>query len=106
MIILLKWFLFSGLIDELFGIQQSSVRLLAEKFSGPVGEGSGDLKQISLSSSEDLYSEIRGLNFNAVGPTLSRKARNISAQFEERHEAKTVREMKEFVEKLPSMQVL
>jgi hypothetical protein len=33
------------------------------------------------------------------------QARNISAQFEERHEAKTVGEMKLFVERLPQMQV-
>ena len=65
----------------------------------------GEMRQVSLNSSEDLYQEIRWLNFNAVGPSLSRKARSISAQFQERHEAKTVREMKEFVEKLPSMQV-
>jgi hypothetical protein len=63
------------------------------------------MRQVALNSSEDLYQQIRWLNFNAVGPSLSRKARSISAQFQERHEAKTVREMKEFVEKLPSMQV-
>lgn len=95
------------MIDELFGIQQGSVKLPADKFSTQSsGESSGEIKQIPLSSSEELYSEIRTLNFNAVGPTLSRKARNISAQFQERHEAKTVREMKEFVEKLPLMQVI
>jgi hypothetical protein len=33
------------------------------------------------------------------------QARNISAQFEERHEAKTVGEMKLFVGRLPQMQV-
>ena len=72
--------MFTGLIDELFGIQQGSVRLPAEKFSG--GGEAGDLKQVNLSSTEELYAEIRTLNFNAVGPTLSRKARNISAQFQ------------------------
>ena len=69
------------------------------------GEMPADTKQFTLSSAEDLYAEIRGFNFNAVGPTLSRKARNISAQFEERHEAKTVREIKQFVDRLPHMQV-
>ena len=61
-------------------------------------------KTVPLSSQEELYQELRGLNFNAVGPTLSRKAKNISAQFEERHEARTVREIKQFVDKLPGMQ--
>jgi hypothetical protein len=63
----------------MFGIQQSSVRLPAEKFSqhqpqNSGGEQQADTKQIVFSSAEELYAEIRGLNFNAVGPTLSRKA--------------------------------
>ena len=82
---------YEGLIDEMFGIQCASVRLPEDK-------------TVPLSSQEELYQELRGLNFNAVGPTLSRKAKNISAQFEERHEARTVREIKQFVDKLPGMQ--
>ena len=39
-----------------------------------------------------------------MGTTLSRKAKVISAQYEERHEAKTVSELKQFVAKLPQMQ--
>lgn len=46
----------------------------------------------------------RDKNFSAVGTTLSRKAKAISAQYEERHEAKTVSELKQFVAKLPQMQ--
>lgn len=46
----------------------------------------------------------RDKNFTAVGTTLSRKAKVISAQYEERHEAKTVSELKQFVAKLPQMQ--
>ena len=82
---------YEGLIDEMFGVQCASVRLPEDK-------------TVTLSSQEELYQELRGLNFNAVGPTLSRKAKNISAQFEERHEARTVREIKQFVDKLPGMQ--
>ena len=82
---------YEGLIDEMFGVQCASVRLPEDK-------------TVTLSSQEELYQELRGLNFNAVGPTLSRKAKNISAQFEERHEARTVREIKQFVDRLPGMQ--
>ena len=46
----------------------------------------------------------RDKNFSAVGTALSRKAKAISAQYEERHEAKTVSELKQFVAKLPQMQ--
>jgi hypothetical protein len=45
----------------------------------------------------------RDKNFNAVGPVLSRKAKLISSQFEERHGEKTVQEIKQFVARLPHM---
>jgi hypothetical protein len=45
----------------------------------------------------------RDKNFNAVGPALSRKAKLISSQFEERHGEKTVQEIKQFVARLPHM---
>ena len=41
-------------------------------------------KKIPLNSSDQLYSEIRDLNFLAVGPVLSKKAKQISAAFEVR----------------------
>ncbi len=39
-------------------------------------------KKIPLNSADQLYNEIRDLNFLAVGPVLSRKAKQISAAFE------------------------
>lgn len=51
-----------------------------------------------------MYSEIRDINFSAVGPVLSREAKRITAQYEEHRSAKTVGEMKEFVHKLPHIQ--
>ena len=111
--------IFSGLIDEFFGIRNNAVKLPSDKFiSADEAEGSASLaesstvgsarpavKQFVLSSSEELYADLRDKNFNAVGPTLSKKAKAVSAQFEERHGAKTVRDFKMFVDKLPQMQV-
>ena len=82
---------YEGLIDEMFGIQCASVRLPENKV-------------VSLSSAEELYGELRGLNFNAVGPSLARKARSLAVAEGERHEARNVRELKQFVDKLPGMQ--
>ena len=112
---------YEGLIDEMFGIKNSSVKLPANKFlspDSPTEEGGLDnepvnpfdnevvLKTVPLNSNEDMFNEIRDKNFNAVGPTLSRKAKTVSAQFEERHEAKSVRELKNFVERLPQMKIM
>lgn len=101
---------YEGLIDEFYGISHNTVRLPAEKFQPPSNEQSSSrtddsaVKAIVLNSAEELYTELRDKNFQAVGTTLSRKAKAISAQYEERHEAKTVSELKQFVAKLPQMQ--
>jgi hypothetical protein len=109
---------YEGLIDEMYGIRNASVKLPGDKFTSPAdssegltGSGAGGAaaesqKQFVLNSNEELYSELRDKNFNAVGPTLSRKARAISTAFEGRHGAKTVQEFKSFVDKLPQMQSL
>ena len=71
---------YEGLVDEMFGITCATVTI-------PEPEK----KTFSLTSQEELFQELRGLNFNAVGPTLSRKARGIKAMEDQRHEAKTPR---------------
>ena len=71
---------YEGLVDEMFGITCATVTI-------PEPEK----KTLSLTSQEELFQELRDLNFNAVGPTLSRKARGIKAMEDQRHEAKTPR---------------
>uniref|UniRef100_A0A7N6AM49 VPS33A core subunit of CORVET and HOPS complexes n=1 Tax=Anabas testudineus TaxID=64144 RepID=A0A7N6AM49_ANATE len=100
---------YEGLIDEIYGITNGYVKLPPEKFAQKKqGEASKDLptepKKLQLNSAEELYAEIRDKNFNAVGAALSKKAKIISAAFEERHNAKTVGEIKQFVSQLPHMQ--
>uniref|UniRef100_A0A8C6V4V0 VPS33A core subunit of CORVET and HOPS complexes n=1 Tax=Neogobius melanostomus TaxID=47308 RepID=A0A8C6V4V0_9GOBI len=100
---------YEGLIDEIYSINNGYVKLPPEKFAQKKqGEASKDLptesKKLQLNSAEELYAEIRDKNFNAVGSALSKKAKIISAAFEERHNAKTVGEIKQFVSQLPHMQ--
>uniref|UniRef100_A0A3B3QQ14 VPS33A core subunit of CORVET and HOPS complexes n=1 Tax=Paramormyrops kingsleyae TaxID=1676925 RepID=A0A3B3QQ14_9TELE len=100
---------YEGLIDEIYSINNGYVKLPPEKFAQKKqGEGEKDLptepKKLQLNSAEELYAEIRDKNFNAVGAALSKKAKIISAAFEERHNAKTVGEIKQFVSQLPHMQ--
>jgi len=45
----------------------------------------------------------RDRNFNGVGPVLSKKAKVISSQFDERYGDKSVQEIKQFVARLPHM---
>ncbi|XP_015592749.1 vacuolar protein sorting-associated protein 33A [Cephus cinctus] len=98
---------YEGLIDEIFGINNSTVKLPAEKFldsDDSLTETTLNKKeQIILNSGEEIFAEIRDKNFNGVGPVLSRKAKVISSQFDERHGDKSVQEIKQFVAKLPHM---
>ena len=110
---LLTQLTYEGLIDETFSIENTNVQLPAERF--PVkeeGKGRGASapkdpqkpRKIILNSGDSLYSEIRDINFSAVGPVLSREAKRITAQYEEHRSAKTVGQMKEFVHKIPHIQ--
>lgn len=102
---------YDGLIDQFFTINNCTVKLPGEKFaaqsnsdSNPMDNTFSDIKTIQLNSSEELYSEIRDFNFSAVGPRLSHHAKAVVAQYEERHAAKTMGELKQFVQKIPQME--
>ncbi|KAL3857445.1 hypothetical protein ACJMK2_012115 [Sinanodonta woodiana] len=101
---------YEGLIDETFGISNTSVKLPPEKFisnsqkEGGPQEVPTEPKMFILNSSNELYADLRDKNFSAVGSIVSKKAKIITKGFDERHAAKTVGEVKEFVTKLPHLQ--
>lgn len=101
---------YEGLIDEFYGINNTTVNFPAEKFTSASDEvnfsrveTSTEKKQIMLNSKEDLYVELRDKNFNAVGPVLSRLAKTITTAANERHGEKTIQELKKIVETLPKL---
>lgn len=73
-----------------FFLYLASVKLPPEKFEVPDDKKAGltkpaqpaGPKNIKLNSSDQLFAEIRDVNFLAVGPVLSRKAKQISHAFE------------------------
>ncbi|XP_059169291.1 vacuolar protein sorting-associated protein 33A-like isoform X2 [Physella acuta] len=101
---------YEGLIDEVFNIKNTNVKLPPEKFltqeekKNSKEEALTEPKKFILNSADELFAELRDKNFNAVGTIVSRKAKTITAEFDERHAAKTVGEMKQFVSKLPHLQ--
>jgi len=113
---------YEGLIDEFFTIKNSTVRLPGERFaqdqpeaSGATSDSMNTVKQLPLNSKDELYTELRDKNFNAVGPTLSRKAKAVSNAFGELKEAKdassaSLLEFKQFSkhlkDRLPQMKSL
>ncbi|KAJ7387414.1 Vacuolar protein sorting-associated protein 33A [Desmophyllum pertusum] len=103
---------YEGLIDELYGIHHTTAKFPPERFPQTEEKGPSGLQQqqptgpkkVVLNSSDELFYDIRDLNFSAVGINLSRRAKQISAAFEEHKSAKTVGEMKQYVQRIPFMQ--
>ncbi|CAK7266586.1 Vacuolar protein-sorting-associated protein 33 [Sporothrix epigloea] len=117
---LLTQLTYEGLIDELFGIQNSQIDVDstivgtaaaasstggASTASAPTAGASGARKRkIQLDSSDELYEELRDANFAIVGSLLNKVARRLQSDYEGRHSTKTTAELREFVNKLPGYQ--
>lgn len=97
---------YEGLIDEIYGINTATATFPSEKFKSNeervVDSLREERKKIILNSGDKLFANLRDKHFNAVGPYLSKQAKLISSQMEDRHK-KTVQEMKLFVQKLPQL---
>lgn len=93
--------------DEVYGINQSTAHFPSDRFSSSeessLQSSVSDKKTIILNSGEELYTELRDKNFNAIGQILSKRANEISKELDERHNDKSVQDIKRFVEKLPNM---
>ena len=69
-------------------------------------EPATEMKRFYLNSSEQLFAKLRDCHYLSVGPILRLSAQNLASQFDERKLAKTVREMRQFVDKMPYLQKL
>ncbi|KAJ1874940.1 Vacuolar protein-sorting-associated protein 33, partial [Coemansia sp. S17] len=124
---LLTQLTYEGLISEVYGVINGSVTLggvaaLAPStagsvtaastpgVSGPGGSSSGDTqgagkrRRIMLNDGDAIYREIRSMNFAGVGALLSKISRQLQDNYESRHRAKTVQEIRSFVGKLGGLQ--
>ncbi|OAA54735.1 vacuolar sorting protein [Niveomyces insectorum RCEF 264] len=116
---LLTQLTYEGLIDELFGIQNSQTDVDptivgaaaagANAASSPGGASSakaagGRKRKIQLDSSDKLYDQLRDANFAIVGSLLNKVARRLQSDYEDRHNSRTTAELRDFVQKLPGYQ--
>ncbi|KAG0124181.1 Sec1-like protein [Tuber indicum] len=117
---LLTQLTYEGLIDETIGIhnskievdsslvggpQQSGVTAASSSSASPAATSSQQKKKpISLNSEDKLFENLRDTNFAIVGNLLNKVARRLNDDYEGRHQAKTVSEIREFVGKLGSLQ--
>jgi hypothetical protein len=61
-------------------------------------------QQASSSAGDPLFGDLRDKNFTVVGAILNRVAKRINADYEARHAAQTVSQMRDFVGKLSALQ--
>ncbi len=66
--------------------------------------GIQEIRKIPLCNKDAIFSRIRDANFSSVGPMLNQLAKGVHSSYEERHSAKSVNELKSFVNKLGSLQ--
>ncbi|EXJ88334.1 lysine-specific histone demethylase 1 [Capronia coronata CBS 617.96] len=116
---LLTQLTYEGLVDELVGIKHnraevdSSIVGAAPQQRNQGGSSSispapavrqGLKRRIQLDSSDPLYEQLRSSNFALIGPHLNKIARRLESDYEGRHQARGINELREFVNKLPTFQ--
>ncbi|CDW55827.1 vacuolar protein sorting associated protein 33A [Trichuris trichiura] len=113
---------YEGLIDEIYNIKCGCAKFPRANFTGDSASSppADDYLKLALNSNDILYSELRDLNFSAVGPALSKRIKALSAQLDvrrtfgtslycfyyvqQRHNATSIGEYRDFVKRLPSLQ--
>ncbi|CAK7232535.1 Vacuolar protein-sorting-associated protein 33 [Sporothrix bragantina] len=117
---LLTQLTYEGLIDELYGIQNSQTDVdstIVGTTAAPTSTGSASStatpaagvsgarkRKIQLDSSDKLYEELRDANFAIVGSLLNKVARRLQSDYEGRHSTRTTAELRDFVNRLPGYQ--
>ncbi|EAW14353.1 Sec1 family protein [Aspergillus clavatus NRRL 1] len=115
---LLTQLTYEGLIDEFVGIKNNQADVdtaIVGANPAPQAQESskapqqtlkhGQKRKIQLDSSDQLFSQLRDVNFAIVGDLLNKVARRLENDYESRHTAKTTSELREFVSKLPTYQL-
>ncbi|KAH8153772.1 uncharacterized protein LAJ45_01539 [Morchella importuna] len=118
---LLTQLTYEGLIDETIGIHNSKIELDAALVGPPQQQqgaatssssssaaapasSSKQKRPVLLSSEDKLFENLRDTNFAIVGNLLNKVARRLNDDYEGRHQAKTVSEIRDFVSKLGGLQ--
>ncbi|SCU98511.1 LADA_0H13498g1_1 [Lachancea dasiensis] len=93
---LLSQLTYGGILDDLYEINDRAL------INAP---DLADVEVISLNYTKDeVWDELKFKNFGALGPRLNEMARGLQAEYDARHQAESVGEIKQFVENLSSLQ--
>jgi len=82
---------YEGLVAENFGITSGIVEF------GKDVTGTDQKARLTLNSTDQVFSEIRGMHVNTVFPLLSQKAKQLQCVYEKRNDLQSVQDMKQYV---------
>lgn len=94
---------YEGLIDEFFGIKNSSVELPQEMVleDAPRPDMPPKIKNV-LNSNDRIYKDTRDVNFSQVGPILNQKAKVVDEFYKNRTRDGPLSELKEMMINVPT----
>ncbi|KAH8926693.1 Sec1-like protein [Atractiella rhizophila] len=121
-----------GLVDELLGIKNSHVEVDQNLLNPPTpstsaspvpnaafgfggvhptsthqpaftGQPPPRKKHLLSSTADSLFAELRDQNFIVVGPLLNRTARKLNEDYEKRHKARSIGDLRAFVGQMPGL---
>lgn len=117
--LLLTQLTYEGLVEEFVGIKHNKAEV-DSSITGPGAQSRPSqagaalpaatatrqsLKQtVALDSTDTLYEELRSVNFARIGPILNKVARRLASDYDVRHNAHEINELRDFVNKLPGFQ--
>lgn len=84
--------------------QQGAATSSSSSSAAAPASSSKQKRPVLLSSEDKLFENLRDTNFAIVGNLLNKVARRLNDDYEGRHQAKTVSEIRDFVSKLGGLQ--
>ncbi|OQR90268.1 vacuolar protein sorting-associated protein 33A [Achlya hypogyna] len=107
-------FTYEGLLDEIIGIQNGSIRVASELVEDPPEKPKAGaapppprpaMATVPLNSSDDLFAEIRDMHTERLGTHLQHLAKDIRDRHEEfRKKNASISEIRDFVKRIPGLQ--
>ena len=96
---------YEGLIHGVFGIKHGYIDVEPAVVGLPPAADGRRVKR-EMNNNDELYAQVRSLNFGELGPLLKKLARGVHEGYEERHAAHTVSQIRDFMKKLGQLQNL
>jgi hypothetical protein len=109
---LLTQLTYEGLLDEVFGIENSLATVDSSIVGTAAPSGSSragtsqqtKTQKVKLDSTDKLFEQFRDNHFAVVGDLIGRVARRLQTDYESRHTAQSIADLREFVNRLPGYQ--